>query len=86
MINNVFYAQNDKIYPLYVSKQNSDCQKHIVLLMIPNGECSYHIAVKESPALLRVITWKNNGDPYCLNCLHLLRIKKTNANLIKKYV
>ena len=54
--------------------------------MIPNGECSYHIAVKESSALLRVITWKNNGDSYCLNCFHLLRIKKTNANLIKKYV
>ena len=27
-----------KIYPAYVSKNNSNCQKQVILLMIPNGE------------------------------------------------
>ena len=30
---------------------------------------------KHVSALLRGITSKNNGDFYCLNCLHSLRIK-----------
>ena len=35
---NVFYAKKEKIYPAYVSKHNSNCEKHVVLLMILNGE------------------------------------------------
>ena len=30
------------------------------------------------------IVKRNNGDFYCLNCLHLFRAKKKNLNLIKK--
>ena len=35
---NVLYAKKEKIYPAYVSKHNSNCEKQVILLMIPNGE------------------------------------------------
>ena len=35
---NVLYAKNWKIYPAYVSKQNSNREKQVILLMITNGE------------------------------------------------
>ena len=37
---NVLYAKKGKIYPAYVSKHNSSCEKQIVLLMISNGDKS----------------------------------------------
>ena len=35
---NVFYAKKEKMYPAYVSKHNSDHEKQVIILMIPNGE------------------------------------------------
>ena len=35
---NVFYAKKEKIYPDYVSKNNSNRKKQVILLMILNGE------------------------------------------------
>ena len=35
---NVLYVKKEKIYPAYVSKHNSNREKQVVLLMIPNGE------------------------------------------------
>ena len=43
--------------------------------MIPNGERWYCIALKKLQALLRGITWKNNGDFHCFNCLYSFRTK-----------
>ena len=44
--------------------------------MISYGEKQWHyLAVKQLSALLRRITSKNNGDFYCLNCLHSFRTK-----------
>ena len=63
------------IYPAYVSKHNSNREKQVILLMIPNGEGWHYLAVKELSALLRGITSKNNSDFYCLNCLHYFRTK-----------
>ena len=33
---NVWYAEKEKIYPAYVSKNNSNHEKQVILLMIPN--------------------------------------------------
>ena len=33
-----FMLNKKKTYPAYVSKNNSNCQKQVILLMIPNGE------------------------------------------------
>ena len=35
---NILYAEKEKMYPAYVSKYNSNREKHVFLLMIPNGE------------------------------------------------
>ena len=52
--------------------------------MIPNGKKGeaksegqrwHYLAEKKLPALLRGIKSKNNGDFYCLNCLHSSRTK-----------
>ena len=64
------YAKKEKMYPTYVSKYNSYCEKQVVLLMILNGEKWHYLAVKKLWKLLRRITSKHPGDFYCLNCLH----------------
>ena len=69
---NVLYAKKEKIYPVYVSKYNSNCEKQVILLMITNGEEWHYLVVKKLLALLRAITSKHHGDFYCLNCLHSL--------------
>ena len=35
---NVLYAKQEKIYPAYVSKHNSNREKQVIILMIPNEE------------------------------------------------
>ena len=35
---NVLYTKKEKIYPAYVSKHNSNREKQVILLTIPNGE------------------------------------------------
>ena len=35
---NVLYAKKEKMYPAYVSKHNSNHEKQVILLMIPNRE------------------------------------------------
>ena len=73
---NVLYAKNEKIHPAYVSKNNSNCEKQAIFLMIQHGKGRwYYLLVKKLSAVLTGITSKNNGDFYCLNCLHSFRIK-----------
>ena len=35
---NILYIKEKEIYPAYISKQNSTCEKQLILLMIPNEE------------------------------------------------
>ena len=73
---NVLYAKNEKIHPAYVSKNNSNCEKQAIFLMIQHGKGRwYYLLVKKLSAVLTGITSKNNGDFYCLNCLHSFRTK-----------
>ena len=48
--------------------------------MITDNKKWHYLVVKSLSALLRGKTLKNNGDSYCLNCLHSLR---TENKLIK---
>ena len=43
--------------------------------MITDGKRWHYLAVKNFSALLRGITSKNDGEFYCLNCLHSFRAK-----------
>ena len=51
--------KKEKMYPAYASKHNSNREKQIIFLMIPNGEgMVYYLAVKKLLALLKRITSK----------------------------
>ena len=68
--------KKEKIYPAYVSKHNSNCEKQVILLVISNREKLWHyLAVKKQWALLREITSKHHGNCFCLNCLHSFTTK-----------
>ena len=64
-----------KIYPTYILKYNSNREKQVILLMISDGEKWHYLALQKLSALLKGITSKNNGDFYCLNCLHSFKTK-----------
>ena len=72
---NVLYAKKQKIYPAYVSKHNTNLEKHIILLMILNGEGWNYLTVKKLSILLRLKMSKHDGNAYCLYRLYLLRTK-----------
>ena len=59
-----------KIYPAYIWKHNSNRQKQVIILFIPNGERWHYFAVKRLSSLLRGTMSKYQGDFYCLSCLH----------------
>ena len=40
-----------KIYPAYVSKHNSNCEKQVIFSMISNGEKYHYLAVKKLSTL-----------------------------------
>ena len=63
------------MFSLY--KVNSNCEKQIILLMIPNEEKEgwHYFAVKKSYTLLRGVTSKHDGNFYCFNCHHSFRTK-----------
>ena len=71
-----------KIYPACISKDNSNSEKQVILLMVPNRKGWHYITVKKLSVLLKGITSKHQDDFYCLNCLHSFRTK-TNLNRIK---
>ena len=64
------HGENEKIYSAYISKHNSNREKQVILLMIPNEEGWHYIAVKNLSVLSRGITSKYQGNFYCLNGLH----------------
>ena len=66
---NILYIKETEICRAYISKISSNCEKQIILLVIPNKELArwYYLAVKELSTFLRGITSKNHGDFYCLN-------------------
>ena len=74
---NILYVPHNtrKIQIAYKSKQNSTCDKQVILLMITDGEKWRYLTVKSIPGLLREITCTHKEDFYCLNCFHLYRTK-----------
>ena len=59
----------------YVSRNNSNLEKQVVLLLIQNGNGWHYSAVKILSALLIGITSKHYCDFYCLNYFHSIRTK-----------
>ena len=42
------HAEREKLNPIYVSKHDSNCEKQVILLMIPNEEKLHNLAVKKN--------------------------------------
>ena len=64
------------------------CKNQVIFLMITDNEKWHYLAVKKLSALFCKIASKNNGNSYCLNCLHSFRTKnklKELENLCKDY-
>ena len=40
-------VKKKKIYPAYVSKRNLNCEKEVILLIIPNGKGWHYPAIKK---------------------------------------
>ena len=55
---NILYIKEKKIGPAYISKIYSNCEKQIILIIIPNEEKEgwHYLAVKKLSTLLRRIT------------------------------
>ena len=70
---NVLYAKKEKKDLAYVSKHNSNREKQIIFLMIPNEERWHYMAL-----LTRVI--------YIVRIVFFILQQKTNLNLLKNYV
>ena len=47
---------------VYVSKHNWNCEKQVILLMIPNGKKWHYLAVKKLSSLLREIASKHYSN------------------------
>ena len=74
---NVLYVPRNtrKIQVAYKSKNNLNCNKHVILLMITDGEKWHYLTVKNLPGLLRRVTSTHKEDFYCLNCFHSYRTR-----------
>ena len=71
-----FHIVEKKICSGFISKINSNCQRQIIILIIPNKEKEvwHSLAVKKLSTLVRGITLQDNIEDFrCLNCLHSLR-------------
>ena len=67
---NVLYSKKEKIYPAYISKHNSHCEKQIIFFNDSKWRMMALSCSKRLSALFRGITSKHHDDVYCLNCLH----------------
>ena len=60
--------------------------KSVILLKITDGEKWHHFGLKNLPALLQGITSKNNGNYFCISCLHQSKTQDNSSRYQKKIV
>ena len=70
----------EEITHAYVSKYSNNRENELILLLTTDGKKWYYLALKRLSTIPRRMTSKNDGDFYCLNCLHLYRTEKPNDN------
>ena len=52
---NVLYVKIEKVYPAYVSNDNSNSEQQVILLIILNIEKWHYLVIRKLSALLREI-------------------------------
>ena len=79
------YNEDEKVYPLKVSKYTG-CKHDIVLLLIKNGENSHYCLVKNTSALFasKIINKHEHKQFYCLNCFNSFK-SPDSLNKHKEY-
>ena len=67
-LNVLYVPEGEKaIRHSYKSKYNLTRENQLILLMIGDGEKWHYLTVRSLSSLLKGITSKHKGDPYCLN-------------------
>ena len=81
---NILYIKGKEICSACISKINSNCEKQVILLMIPFKEKEdwHYLVLKKLSALLKKITSKHD-DFYRLNRLHSFRAENKLKSLEK---
>ena len=81
------YIKEKEIFPAYISKINSNCEKQITLLMIPNEEKErwHDLAVKKLFVLLNGLPSQHKSDFYCFSCVHSFRTENKLKSHEKVY-
>ena len=73
---NVLHSINEKLDPVYVSKQNPKREKHVILLNdFKWRKMALYCSKTKLFLLLRGIMSKYDGDFYCLKCIYSFRTK-----------
>ena len=70
---NILFTNEKQILQAYISIHNSNREKQIFLLMIPNKKTGKITLFCRKKVLLRGITSKYHSDFFCLNCLNSFR-------------
>ena len=71
------YNQNERVYPLKVSKYTG-CEHDITLMLIKDGENSHYCLIKNMSALLASQINNHKGTRnICLNCLNSFKCKQS---------
>ena len=78
------FCKKEKIYPAYVLKQKSYCEKEIILLMIPDW--GWHYITEKIHSLLRGVRSKHQMLICIVWIFFILLEQKTNFSELKKYV
>ena len=63
---NILYTKNEKIYPTYFSKHNSNLENQVIFLN-NSKQRSMSLACSKNISSISIIKTSN---VYCLNCLH----------------
>ena len=77
----------NRINPIYISDCKKKHEKQVYLLMITDSDDDDttnkwpYLAIKSISRLFRRITSTNNGDFYCVNCLHSFRTNNKPKNM-----
>ena len=78
------YAEREKIYPTFFQNIIQIVKNKLFLNDFKQSKMLLTCSEKKRSALLRETTSKNNGDFYCLNCLHFSNKLELHKRAYKK--
>ena len=78
------YAEREKIYPTFFQNIIQIVKNKLFLNDFKQSKMLLTCSEKKRSALLRETASKNNGDFYCLNCLHFSNKLELHKRACKK--